>query len=62
VQSKVAKVLFYVDHRLVATDTTPSYSFVWNTRNASKHQHTLTVKAVDKAGNSRSRSIIVTVH
>jgi len=60
-QSKVAKVLFYVDGRLRSTDTKASFSFVWNTSKATKRQHTLTARAVDKAGNSRVRSIVVTV-
>ncbi len=60
-QSKVAKVLFYIDGRLVATDTTPAFSFVWNTRTASKRRHTVTARAVDKAGNRAAQSITVTV-
>ena len=61
-QSKVARVLFYVDGHLFATDRSPSFSFVWNSRLASKGHHKLTAKAVDHVGNSRSRSIRVTVH
>jgi peptidoglycan/xylan/chitin deacetylase (PgdA/CDA1 family) len=60
--SKVARVLFYVDGHLFATDTSPSFSFVWNSRQASKGHHKLTAKAVDHVGNSTSRSITVRVH
>jgi hypothetical protein len=60
-QSKTAKVLFYVDGRLLATDTRASFSFLWNTRKASRHQHTLKAKAVDRAGNRRATSIVVTI-
>jgi peptidoglycan/xylan/chitin deacetylase (PgdA/CDA1 family) len=59
--SRVAKVRFYVDGRLLATDKAPAFSFVWDTSRAAKGQHTLTARAVDKAGNSRSKSIVVTV-
>jgi len=61
-QSRVARVLFYVDGHLFATDASPAFSFVWNSRLASKGHHKLTAKAVDHVGNSTSRSITVTVH
>jgi len=50
-QSGIAKVMFYVDGKLVATDTRAAYGFVWNTARLSKKSHTLTAKAIDKAGN-----------
>ena len=50
-QSGIAKVMFYVDGKLVATDTRAGYGFVWNTTRLAKKAHTVTAKAIDKAGN-----------
>jgi len=62
-QSGIAKVLFYVDGKLVATDTRAAYGFVWNTARLSKQSHRLTAKAIDRAGNvSGVASITVIVH
>jgi hypothetical protein len=62
-QSGIAKVMFYVDGKLVATDTRAAFGFVWNTTRLSKKSHTLTAKAIDKAGNvSGIASIRVIVH
>jgi hypothetical protein len=60
-RSGVAKVRFYVDGRLVATDTKPAFSFKWNTTHASKGPHRLSAKAFDIAGNSRTKSIKITL-
>jgi len=62
-QSGIAKVMFYVDGKLVATDTRAAWGFVWNTAGLSKKSHRLTAKAFDKAGNvSGVASISVVVH
>jgi len=62
-QSGIAKVMFYVDGRLVATDTRAAYGFVWNTARLSKKSHKLSARAIDKAGNlSAAASITVVVH
>jgi len=62
-QSGIAKVMFYVDGKLVATDTRAPFGFVWNTARLSKKSHTLTARAIDKAGNvSGIASIRVIVH
>jgi len=50
-QSGIAKVMFYVDGKLVATDSRAAYGFVWNTAGLSKKSHTLAARAIDKAGN-----------
>jgi peptidoglycan/xylan/chitin deacetylase (PgdA/CDA1 family) len=60
-QSGIARVLFYVDRKLVFTDTRAGYGFVWNTSKLSKRSHTLTAKAIDRAGNIRAVSITVVV-
>ncbi len=59
--SGVAKVNFYVDGRLVTSDANAPFSVVWKAAKATKTTHTLTAKAVDRAGNSTSRSISVKV-
>lgn len=47
----VARVEFWINDKLMATDTTSPYSFSWNTRKASGTQ-TIVAKAFDGAGNS----------
>jgi peptidoglycan/xylan/chitin deacetylase (PgdA/CDA1 family) len=51
--SGVARVAFFVDGKLLGTDTTPPspYQVTWNTRKTSFGQHTLTAVATDTAGN-----------
>lgn len=48
---RVAKVEFYVDGALLATDTTSPYSTTWATSSLSG-SHTLSAKAYDDAGNA----------
>ena len=50
-QNPIAKVEFYVDGALNATDTTNPYSFTWDTTGLSG-SHTLFAKAYDSAGNT----------
>jgi peptidoglycan/xylan/chitin deacetylase (PgdA/CDA1 family) len=57
--SGVAQVRFYLDGTVVSTTTNAPYKYAWNTRKASKGQHTLTAVAVDKAGNSTTSSAVV---
>jgi leucyl aminopeptidase len=54
-------VVFYVDGKLKATDTTAAYAFVWNTAGLAKQVHTVTAKAYDRAGNVTSVTIRVRV-
>ncbi len=56
----VAKVSFYVDGVLMATDTATPYSFTWNLRKVSKGTHTIAATAWDAAGNSATATITVT--
>lgn len=57
----VAKVEFYIDNKLVTTDTTAPYSYRWNVnKKISAGNHTIMVKAYDAANNSASASIVVT--
>jgi hypothetical protein len=58
----VAKVEFYVDGALLATDTASPYTASWNTATATNAAHTLTSKAYDAAGNvGTSAAVSVTV-
>ena len=52
----VTKVELYIDGKYFATDTTASYSFLWNTTKYSNANHTLMTKAYDAAGNVGSSS------
>jgi hypothetical protein len=57
----VASVQFYVDGKLMATDTSAPYSANWNLRKTSRGTHTITVRALDAAGNAADQSVSVTV-
>jgi hypothetical protein len=63
--SGVAQVSFYDNGVLIATATTSSkgsYFVNWNTKKATKGQHTLTAIATDGAGNATtSTAVVVTV-
>jgi RHS repeat-associated protein len=51
----VAKVEFYVDGTLVGNSTTGSpYSIAWNSTGVANGNHSLTAKAYDDAGNTRT--------
>src|SRR3989344_3567658 len=61
----VTKVEFYVDGVLKSTDTTSPYSYSWDTTNGGAHAcngahtHSLTAKAYDAAGNSKTSGAIL---
>jgi poly(hydroxyalkanoate) depolymerase family esterase len=57
----VAKVEFYVDGRLLASDVTPDYQAIWDSSQAANGAHALTAKAFDAAGNA-AVSATVTVN
>jgi hypothetical protein len=60
--SGVLSVAFYVDGKLIGTDSsghTP-YSINWNTKGVTKGTHTITAVATDRAGN-QTTSVAVTV-
>jgi len=57
----VAKVEFYLDNTLQATDTSSPYSWSWNTTSSTNGSHTVTAKAYDAAGNTASASVTVSV-
>ena len=61
-QSGITKVKFFIDGHLKATKTHGPFSYVWNASKAKKGAHKVTIKVVDAAGNSISRSIKVTVY
>jgi peptidoglycan/xylan/chitin deacetylase (PgdA/CDA1 family) len=60
-QSRISRVHYYVDRRLVATDTRDPFSYTFQTAGLSKGTHRLKAKAYDIAGNSRTKSITITV-
>jgi beta-lactamase superfamily II metal-dependent hydrolase len=58
----VAKVEFYLDGALQATDMTSPYAWSWNTSAVANGSHSLTSKAYDTAGNiGTSTAVSVTV-
>jgi hypothetical protein len=58
----VAKVEFYINGALQATDTTSPYSFSWNTTSVANGSYTLTAKAYDAAGNiGQSSNVTIAV-
>jgi peptidoglycan/xylan/chitin deacetylase (PgdA/CDA1 family)/archaellum component FlaF (FlaF/FlaG flagellin family) len=58
----VDHVDFLVDGSLVGTSTHGPYGFNWDARNATNGSHTITARAVDPAGNTRtSTPVTVTV-
>lgn len=59
----IAKVEFYVNGILNATDTASPYSFSWNSSSVANGSYALTAKAYDAAGNiGQSSSVTVTVN
>jgi hypothetical protein len=50
----VTRVELYVDGVLIATDAASPYNYSWNTKSVANGSHTLTAKAYDAAGNSKS--------
>jgi regulation of enolase protein 1 (concanavalin A-like superfamily) len=52
----VAKVGFYVDGALAATDFAAPFEFAWNTTTVADGVHTLVARAYDAAGNERTSS------
>jgi hypothetical protein len=58
----VDHVDFLVDGTVVGTTVTPPYQFTWNSHSASNGSHTISVRAVDTSGNSKTSSpVTVTV-
>jgi Bacterial Ig domain/Gametolysin peptidase M11 len=58
----VAAVEFYVDGKLLATDSGAPYAANWNLRKAAKGSHSIRVRALDTAGNAAEQVITVTVN
>ena len=59
--SGIAKVEFYVQNVLKATDTSSPYEYQWDTRTLADGPYTLTAKAYDAAGNNSFDAQSVTV-
>jgi hypothetical protein len=54
--ARVAKVEFYLDNPLQATDASSPYTWTWNTTSAANGSHTIMAKAHDAAGNTLAAS------
>ncbi len=52
----VNRVEFYVDNVLKGSDSTPPYSYLWDTKTSTDGAHSLTVKTYDNATPSNSRT------
>ena len=50
----VDQVVFYVDGRVVGSDTTSPYSIAWNSRTVANGAHTVSATAFDTSGNTQS--------
>ncbi|AKJ03810.1 Fibronectin type III domain protein [Archangium gephyra] len=50
----IAEVLFYVDSRLIGSDTTAPYSLSWDSTEVSNGGHKLSIRARDTGANSKS--------
>lgn len=60
--SGVARVEFFVDGVLAATDPAPPYQYLWDTAAATNGAHTVSTRAFDTAGNTASAGpIAVTI-
>ncbi len=57
----VASVQFYVDGTLLSTSTSAPYSATWNLRKVTRGAHSISVRALDAAGNATQKSLSVTV-
>ncbi|RXK58127.1 hypothetical protein ESA94_19135 [Lacibacter luteus] len=57
----VSTVRYSIDGTVVGSSTTAPYNFSWNTSSVVAGIHTITVTAVDAAGNTGAQSIQVTV-
>ena len=57
----VAKVEFYVNGTLMATDTASPYNFSWNTSGLAVGSYTLMAKAYDQAGNTVTSSVSASI-
>ncbi|OJT24354.1 hypothetical protein BO221_14385 [Archangium sp. Cb G35] len=50
----IAEVSFYVDGRLISSDTTAPYSISWDSAEVSNGEHKLSTRARDAGGNSKT--------
>lgn len=57
----VASVSFYVDGKLIGTDTAAPFAASWNARKSGLGTHQVRVRAVDAAGNAAEQTISVTL-
>lgn len=60
-ESGISKVEFYINAKLVATDSEEPYVYRWNTRSVKNGWHTIMVRAYDSFGNRAEASITVYV-
>ena len=58
----VAAVEFYVDGKLIATDTAAPYGASWNRRKAAAGLHSIKVRAIDVNGNAAEQTISINLN
>jgi hypothetical protein len=58
--SGIASMSIAIDGQVRASSSAGSISYTWNVKRLAAGEHTITVRAVDKAGNSAAASITVT--
>lgn len=58
----VSRVEFYLDDKLISTNTAPPYEVKLDTNSLSNRNHTIEVKAYDEAGNTGHETISITVN
>lgn len=56
---QVRRVEFYVDDRLIGSDTTAPYATTWDTTRDTNATHRLNVRAYDASGNTTDDSLVV---
>lgn len=55
--SGLARVQFYIDSQLVATDTSSPFSYTWDTTKVGDGSHTISATAIDGAGNQKQTAV-----
>jgi hypothetical protein len=61
IQTGIDRVEFYVNASLVYVDEEPPYTSSWNTTSYADGTYTIEAVAFDRAGNSKSKRVLVTV-
>ncbi len=57
----IAKVMFFINNELKTERITAPYSYQWETKDLKTGDFTITIKAIDKAGNENSKEINISL-